>query len=215
MGEHFQGSRWPAVSRHGVRTVACHHRLVGDEAGLLLKSARGRWTLAATVMASGMAFIDSTVVNVAVPRIGTDFHVGLADLQWTVIGYTLTLSAFLLLGGALGDRYGRRRLFVIGIAWFTAASAACALAPNALILIIARLVQGAGSALLTPGSLSIIEASFRARDRGAAIGAWSGLGALFGAAGPLLGDVVVQFATWRLSFFINVPIGVAALYITS
>jgi EmrB/QacA subfamily drug resistance transporter len=187
---------------------------MAEEAGLRLRSATGRWTLVATVMASGMAFIDGTVVNVALPRIGHDFQVGLADLQWTVTGYALTLSAFLLLGGTLGDRYGRRRLFLVGIAWFALASLLCAVAPNAPILIGARTLQGMGSALLTPGSLSIIEASFRREDRGPAIGAWSGFSALFGALGPILGGVVVQFATWRLAFFINLPIAAVAILIS-
>jgi len=184
------------------------------EAGLAIRSAQGRWTLAATVMASGMAFIDGTVVNVAVPKIGNEFHVGLADLQWTVTGYALTLSAFLLLGGALGDRYGRRRIFLIGLVWFAAASLLCAISPSAPILIAARALQGMGSALLTPGSLAIIQASFRPQDRGQAIGSWSGFSALFGAIGPLLGGLIVQVATWRLAFAINLPIAVVSVLIT-
>ncbi|MBV8444508.1 MAG: MFS transporter, partial [Candidatus Dormibacteraeota bacterium] len=181
---------------------------------LAIRSVPGRWTLVATVMASGMAFIDGTVVNVAVPRIGREFGVGLADLQWTVNGYALTLSAFLLLGGALGDRYGRRRMFVTGVVWFAIASLACGIAPNAPFLIAARTLQGAGSALLTPGSLAIIQATFRPQDRGPAIGAWSGFSALFGAIGPLLGGLIVQFATWRLAFFINLPIAAAVVWIS-
>ncbi|TMC51456.1 MAG: MFS transporter [Chloroflexi bacterium] len=174
--------------------------------GLSLASARGRWVLFATVLGSGIAFLDGTVVNVALPSISRDFHVGLADLQWTSTGYTLTLSAFLLLGGSLGDRYGRRRLFVVGVVWFTAASLVCGLAPSSPMLIAARALQGVGGALLTPASLAIIEATFRSDDRGAAIGAWSGLGGVFGAIGPLLGGFLVGAVSWRLVFFINLPI---------
>jgi EmrB/QacA subfamily drug resistance transporter len=167
----------------------------------------------ATVLGSGVAFLDATVVNVALPSIGRDFGVGLADLQWTVTGYTLTLSAFLLLGGALGDRYGRRRLFVIGLVWFAVASLACGIAPSAPLLIVFRAVQGIGGALLTPGSLAIIEASFRPEERGRTIGAWSGLGGVFGAVGPLLGGVLVTTVSWRLVFLINLPLAALAVVV--
>lgn len=180
-------------------------------ASIRLSSALGRWVLFATVLASGMTFLDATVVNLALPRIGREFDVGLADLQWTVSAYSLTLSAFLLLGGALGDRYGRRRLFLIGLIWFTLASALCAVAPSAPILIGSRALQGIGGALLTPGSLAIIQATFVPADRGRAIGAWSGLGGVFGAIGPLLGGFLVQAVSWRLVFVINLPLGVAAM----
>ncbi len=186
---------------------------VAEEAGLRFASAPGRWVLATTVLGSGIAFLDSTVVNVALPSIGRDLHVGLADLQWTVTAYTLTLSAFLLLGGSLGDRYGRRRLFVIGLAWFTVASVLCGAAPSAGLLIAFRAIQGVGGALLTPASLAIIESSFRPRDRAPAIGAWAGFGGLFGAIGPLVGGVLVGAFTWRLVFFINVPLAAVALFI--
>jgi EmrB/QacA subfamily drug resistance transporter len=186
-----------------------------DAGGLSLSSSTGRWVLLATVLGSGVAFLDATVVNVALPSIGRDFGVGLADLQWTVTGYTLTLSAFLLLGGALGDRFGRRRLFVIGLVWFAAASLVCGIAPSAPLLIVARAIQGIGGALLTPGSLAIIEASFRPDDRGRAIGAWSGFGGVFGAIGPLLGGVLVTLVTWRLVFFINLPLAVFAVWVAS
>ena len=139
-------------------------------------SAAGRWVLLATVLGSGMAFLDSTVVNVALPTIGEDLDAGLSGLQWTVNAYALTLAGLLLLGGSLGDRFGRRRLFVSGVVWFAVASGLCALAPSIEALIAARALQGVGAALLTPGSLALIEASFRREDRGAAIGAWSGLG---------------------------------------
>jgi EmrB/QacA subfamily drug resistance transporter len=183
--------------------------------GLSFSSTTGRWVLLATVLGSGVAFLDTTVVNVALPAIGRDFGVGLADLQWTVTGYTLTLSAFLLLGGALGDRFGRRRLFVIGLIWFAIASLVCGIAPSAPLLIVARAIQGIGGALLTPGSLAIIEASFRPDDRGRAIGAWSGLGGVFGAIGPLLGGVLVTLVTWRLVFLINLPLAALAVWVAS
>jgi EmrB/QacA subfamily drug resistance transporter len=172
---------------------------------------RGRWVLLATVLGSGMTFIDSTVVNVALPHIGADFHAGAASLQWTVNGYTLSLASLILLGGSLGDRFGRRRVFTVGVAWFAAASLLCGLAPDIQVLIAARVVQGVGGALLAPGSLAILEASFHPDDRSRAIGAWSGLGGIAGALGPFLGGWLVEAASWRLVFLINVPI--AALVI--
>jgi EmrB/QacA subfamily drug resistance transporter len=171
----------------------------------------GRWVLLATVLGSALTFIDMTVVNVALPHIGTDFHASAASLQWTVNGYSLSLASLILLGGSLGDRFGRRRVFLIGATWFAAASLMCGLAPDAQVLIAARVVQGMGGALLTPGSLAIIESSFHPDDRGRAIGAWSGLGGISGALGPFLGGWLVQVATWRLVFLINVPL--AALVI--
>jgi EmrB/QacA subfamily drug resistance transporter len=168
--------------------------------------AAGRWVLFATVLGSGLTFIDATVVNIALPRIGTSLHADSAGLQWTVNGYTLSLAALILLGGSLGDRFGRRRVFVIGVVWFAAASLLCGLAPNAGLLVAARVLQGIGGALLTPGSLAIIEASFRPEDRGRAIGAWSGLAGIAGALGPFLGGWLVEVATWRLVFLINVPL---------
>ena len=134
--------------------------------------------LAAAVLGSGMAMLDGTVVNVALPRIGRDLGAGLTALQWTVNAYTLTLAGLLLLGGSLGDRLGRRRIFVLGVVWFTAASAGCTLAPDAPVLIAMRALQGVGAALLTPGSLAILEAVFRKDDRAPAVGAWSGLGGI-------------------------------------
>jgi EmrB/QacA subfamily drug resistance transporter len=183
-------------------------------AGLTSSSRRGRWVIAATVIGSGMAQLDGTAVSIALPRIGVDFGVGVASLQWVVTSYSLTLSALLLLGGSLGDRLGRRRMFELGTVWFAAASALCALAPNAPVLIAARGLQGIGGALLTPGSLAILQASFRDADRGRAIGAWSGLGGLASAAGPLVGGWLLAVASWRWVFVINVPLAVGVVVIS-
>ena len=176
---------------------------------------RGRYTLLATILGSGLAMLDSTVVNIALPTIGRDFDAGLGALQWCVNAYTLTLSGLLLLGGALGDRYGRRRIYVIGIAWFALASLACGIAPSVETLIAARALQGVGAALLVPGSLALIEASFVATDRGAAIGAWSGLGSVAAAIGPFLGGYLIDAVSWRLVFFINLPLAAAAVLIAT
>ncbi|MCK7625451.1 DHA2 family efflux MFS transporter permease subunit [Streptomyces sp. RS10V-4] len=174
--------------------------------GVRLASPQGRWVLLTTVLGSGMALLDSTVVNVALPRIGTDLDVDLAALQWTVTAYLLTLSALILLGGALGDRFGRRRVFVIGAVWFAAASLLCGLAPSAAVLIAARALQGVGGALLTPGSLALIQAVFHPDDRARAVGAWSGLGGVAAAVGPFVGGWLVDGASWRWVFFLNVPL---------
>lgn len=165
----------------------------------------------ATVLGSGMAAIDATVVGIALPSIGRQFHAPIGDLQWVLNGYTMTLAALLLLGGSLGDHFGRRRMFAIGVVWFTVASAACALAPDVTVLILTRILQGVGSALLTPGSLSIIQASFDDEDRARAIGAWSGLGGVATAAGPLLGGYLIAAASWRWIFLINLPLGAIVL----
>ena len=176
-------------------------------------TAPGRWVLLATVLGSGMAAIDATVVGIALPSIGRDFHASLEVLQWIVTSYTLTLAALLLLGGSLGDRVGRRRVFIVGVLWFTAASALCALAWDPTALIAMRSLQGVGAALLTPGSLAIIQASFAEGDRGRAIGAWSGLGGVATAAGPLLGGYLISAASWRWIFLINVPLGALVLWV--
>jgi EmrB/QacA subfamily drug resistance transporter len=181
------------------------------ETELRYASVRGRWVLAATVLGSAIAAIDMTVVGIALPAIGRDFHTGIATLQWVVTAYTLMLAGLLLVAGALGDRYGRRRVFLIGVVWFAVASVFCGVAPNAPVLIAARALQGVGAALLTPGSLAILEASFVPEDRGRAIGAWSGLGGVATAIGPFLGGYLVQAASWRLIFGINLPIAAAVV----
>jgi EmrB/QacA subfamily drug resistance transporter len=175
--------------------------------GVAFESAAGRWLLAVAVAGSGMAFLDGTVVNVALPDIGRDFNASTSSLQWILNGYLLTLASLILLGGSLGDRYGRRRVFVVGVLLFTAASLLCAVTPNVELLIGARMVQGVGGALLTPGSLAVIEASFRPTDRARAIGAWSGLGGVAGALGPLLGGYLIGAISWRAIFLINLPLG--------
>ncbi len=186
------------------------------ERGLAYGSAQGRWVLVATVLGSGLAQLDGTVVNVALPRIGADLHAGLTSLQWTLNAYTLTLSGLLLLGGSLGDRLGRRRIFELGTIWFTAASVGCALAPDATVLVGMRALQGVGAALLTPGSLAILQAVFRPKDRSAAVGAWSGLGGVATAFGPVLGGLLVGAFSWgwRLTFLINLPLAVVVIVIS-
>jgi EmrB/QacA subfamily drug resistance transporter len=171
-----------------------------------LKSRKGRWVLLATVLGSGVSFLDATVVNVALPTIGQELHATVAQLQWIVNAYTLTLAGLILLGGSLGDRYGRRRVFVIGVIWFAVASALCAAAVNVQMLIAARALEGIGGALLVPGSLAIIQASYVKMDRPKAVGAWSGLGGIAGAIGPFLGGWLVSAAGWRWVFLINLPL---------
>jgi EmrB/QacA subfamily drug resistance transporter len=178
----------------------------GADAGLAFSSAQGRWVLAATVLGSGIAFLDSTVVNVALPHIGDDLDTGVGGLQWVLNGYLLAVAALILLGGSLGDRFGRKRVFQLGVVIFAGASLLCAVAPNDVTLVLARVVQGVGGALLTPGSLAILEASFRREDRSRAIGAWSGLSGVASAIGPFLGGWLVDAASWRWIFLINLPL---------
>jgi EmrB/QacA subfamily drug resistance transporter len=167
--------------------------------------------LGATIGGSSIAFLDATVVNVALPVLGVDLDASVSGLQWVLNGYMLALASLILLAGSLGDRYGRRRVFIIGVAWFAVASLLCAVAQNVGQLVVARVLQGIGGALLTPGSLAIIQASFVTTDRARAIGAWSGIGALAGALGPFIGGVLVDGVGWRWVFLINVPL--AALVI--
>ncbi|MFJ2736264.1 MFS transporter [Streptomyces sp. NPDC087317] len=171
-----------------------------------ISSPTGRWILLTTVLGSSMALLDSTVVNVALPRIGRDLDANLAALQWTVNAYMVTLAGLILLGGSLGDRYGRRRIFVLGVVWFASASLLCGLAPNVTVLIAARALQGIGGALLTPGSLALIQASFHPDDRGRAVGLWSGFGGIGAAVGPFLGGWLVAGPGWRWVFLLNIPV---------
>src|SRR4051812_543440 len=173
-----------------------------------------RWVIAATVLGSGIAFLDGTIVNVALPAIGRDLETDVAGLQWTLDAYLVTLTAFLLFGGALGDRFGRRKIFLTGLVSFTIASVACAVAPDAAVLAIARAFQGAAGALLVPGSLAIIGSSFHDMDRGRAIGAWAGLAGIAGAVGPFLGGWLIDAFSWRWVFLINIPVAIVAVAIT-
>jgi len=176
-------------------------------------SSVGYWVIAATVLGSGVAALDATVVGIALPTIGHEFRADVAGLQWVVTSYLLTLSALLLVGGALGDRYGRRKVFVVGVIWFAAASLLCGLAPNIVFLIAARALQGVGGALLVPGSLAILEASFVPGDRSKAIGAWAGLGGIATAVGPFVGGYLIGAVSWRLIFYLNLPLTLAVVAI--
>ncbi len=189
--------------------------VIAQAPGIRLAEPRGRWVLAAAVLGSSMAMLDGTVVNVALPTIGKDLGTSLAGLQWIVTAYTLTLAGLILLGGSLGDRLGRRRIFLIGVVWFALASALCGLSPDIGVLIAARALQGIGGALLTPGSLAIIQATFFANDRPRAIGAWSGLGGVAAAVGPFLGGWIVGAAGWRWIFLLNLPLAAAVVAVTA
>src|SRR3979490_100441 len=172
------------------------------------------WILAATILGSSMAFIDSTVVNVARPALQGSFHATVVDVQWVVESYGLFLSALILLGGSLGDLFGRRRIFVAGVAIFGVASLGCGIAANVHQLILARSIQGVGAAMLVPGSLSIISVFFDEKSRGQAIGTWSGSTAITTAIGPVLGGWLVEHASWRWAFFINLPLAAAVIAIS-
>jgi EmrB/QacA subfamily drug resistance transporter len=168
----------------------------------------GRWVLAVTAVGSGLVLLETTVVNVALPALERGLDASLAELQWTVNAFTLVLSALILLGGGLGDRFGRRRVYLVGVVWFAAASLLCGLAPSAEWLIAGRVLQGIGGALIVPGSLALIQASFHPDDRARAVGWWSGLSGMAGAAGPLVGGALVDAAGWRWVFLVNLPIAV-------
>jgi EmrB/QacA subfamily drug resistance transporter len=191
-----------------------------DEAVILAGSCdqpvtrNGPWILAATVLGSSMAFIDGTVVNVALPALQSALHATLADVQWVVESYALFLAALLLIGGSLGDRYGRRKVFAAGVVLFSIASAWCGLAPNIRQLIVARGLQGIGGALLVPGSLALISANFSPNERGRAIGTWSGFTSITAAIGPVLGGWLTEHGSWRWVFFINLPLGLAVLWLS-
>src|SRR6266516_5986600 len=190
-----------AVIRSGSARVPC-----GERARL--------WILAATILGSSMAFIDSTVVNVALPALQASFRATVVDVQWVVESYGLFLGALILVGGALGDLFGRRRVFLAGVGVFVLASIGCGLAQSIRELVIARSIQGIGAAFLVPGSLSIISASFDEKSRGQAIGTWSGFTAITTAIGPVLGGWLIEHASWRWAFFINVPLGAAVIAVS-
>ena len=191
-----------------------------DEAAILAGSCKlpvttnGPWILAATILGSSMAFIDGTVVNVALPALQSALHATLGDVQWVVESYALFLAMLLLIGGSLGDLYGRRKIFAAGVVLFSFASAWCGFAPDIRQLIVARGLQGIGGALLVPGSLALISANFPETERGRAIGTWSGFTAITAAVGPVLGGWFIQHGSWRWVFFINVPVGVAVLWLS-
>jgi EmrB/QacA subfamily drug resistance transporter len=177
-------------------------------------SATGRGVILAAVLGSGMVMLDGTVVNVALRTIGTDLDASLSQLQWISNAYLLTLASLILIGGSLGDRLGRRRVFLVGVVWFAVASALCGLAPNAETLIAARALQGIGGALLAPGSLAIIESGVDEADRGRAIGAWTGMTSIAAALGPFVGGALVQYADWRWIFWINAPLAAVTVAVT-
>jgi MFS family permease len=173
----------------------------------------GRAVVAAATLGSGMAMLDGTVVNVALRTIGEDLDASLAQLQWITNAYLLLLASLILLGGSFGDRFGRRRVFVVGVVWFAIASLLCGLAPSPEVLIVARGLQGVGGALLTPGSLAMIQGAFAPQDRAPAIGAWSGLGSIAAAIGPFVGGGLVDYASWRWIFLLNLPIAALTVLI--
>jgi EmrB/QacA subfamily drug resistance transporter len=201
------------VERHHAHVPTGRDRAVAsDPEPLRLDSSQGRRVLLAAVLGSGVVLLDGTVVNVALPALGRDLDADFSGLQWVVNGYLLSLAALILLGGSLGDRFGRRRLFVLGTVWFGVASLLCGLAPDVRTLVAARVLQGVGGALLTPGSLALLQASFGPADRGRAIGAWSGFGSVAAALGPLLGGLLVELS-WRLVFLINLPLCAAVVVV--
>src|SRR6266550_3138792 len=189
------------VVRSGAATAPC-------------EKSRGRWVLAATILASSMAFIDGTVVNVALPALQTNLKATATEVQWVIESYALFLSALLLVGGSLGDHYGRRRIFLLGIAIFAIASGACGLAGDIHQLIVSRAFQGFGAALLVPGSLAIISNSFSQQERGRAIGLWSGFSAITTGVGPVLGGWLIEHVSWRAVFFINLPLALVVILIS-
>ena len=185
----------------------------GAVGSISLGTAPGRWVVLATVLGSALAGIDATVVNIALPAIGRNLHASFGALQWTVTGYTVTLAALILFGGALGDRFGRRRIFCYGVGWFAVGSALCAAAPSIIWLVAARTLQGVGGALLTPASLAIIQSDFRREDRAGAVGIWAGFGGVATAIAPFVGGGLLAVGSWRWVFLINLPLAVVVIVI--
>ncbi|KOV83728.1 MFS transporter [Nocardia sp. NRRL S-836] len=174
---------------------------------------RARAVLATTILGSGMAMLDGTIVNVALPRIGAEFSASVTDLQWILNGYMLALASLILVAGSLGDRFGRRRVYVVGVVWFGVASLLCGVAWDVPVLVAARVLQGVGAALLTPGALAILQSSFNREDRSRAIGAWSGLSGVATAIGPFVGGLLVQAWSWRLAFLVNLPVAALCVFL--
>ena len=185
--------------------------IIGKKATSPCGKKQRRWTLVATILGSSMVFIDGTVVNVALPALQTNLNASVTDVQWVVEAYALFLAALLLLGGSLGDHFGRKRIYAIGVAVFALASVWCGLAPTIYQLILARAAQGIGGALMVPGSLAIISATFGEDERGRAIGTWSGATAMTTALGPVIGGWLIEHVSWRAVFFLNVPLAVVVL----
>ena len=185
----------------------------GDPSGIEMDSSTGRMVLTTVVLGTAVASLTATVVNVALPSLASDLGAGSSGQKWIVNGYMLTLASFILIGGSLGDRYGRVRIYRIGVVWFAVASLLCAVAWSTGALVAFRLLQGVGGALLTPGSLAIIEASFRREDRGRGVGAWSGITGIATAIGPLLGGLLVALS-WRWVFVINIPVAIAVVVLS-
>src|SRR5499426_3361777 len=175
-----------------------------------MPSAR-QWTLVATIIGSSLTFIDATVVNVALPALQADLHATITDIQWVIEAYALFLGSLILVGGSMGDQFGRRRIFLAGVLLFTLASIACGLATSTRTLIVARAIQGAGAAFLVPGSLAIISATFDDAERGRAIGTWSGFSAITSAIGPVLGGWLIEHISWRAIFFLDVPLAAVVI----
>src|SRR5262245_20064227 len=173
-----------------------------------------RWTLVATIIGSSLTFIDGTVVNVALPALQADLQATITDVQWVIEAYALFLSALILVGGSLGDQLGRKRVFLFGVIFFTAASVLCAVAASPRILILGRALQGFGAAFLVPGSLAIISAAFDGAERGRAIGTWSGFSAITTAIGPVTGGWLIEQVSWRAVFILNVPLATAVVWLT-
>src|SRR5712691_1838795 len=180
----------------------------------MMPSSSSRWTLGATILASSMTFIDATVVNVALPALQADLHATITDVQWVIEAYALFLGALILVGGSMGDQFGRKRVFLFGVTFFTVASVLCGIATSPGSLIVARALQGIGAAFLVPGSLAIISATFDDAERGAAIGTWSGFSAITTAIGPVSGGWLVEHVSWRAVFFLNVPLAIIVLVLS-
>ena len=211
----MSGSLTPKKSPQGPAAPGHLSSTIGTAGppGLVLASPAGRWVVLAAILGSALAGIDATVVTIALPAIGRDLDASFAGLQWTITGYTIPLASLILLGGVAGDRFGRRRMFLVGTTWFTAASLLCAVAPTVQVLVAARVLQGIGGALLTPASLAVIEAVFRPADRAAAVGTWEGFSGVAGALAPFAGGWLLGLGSWRWVFVVNLPVAAAVVLV--